>query len=106
MPINKKRGFRPRFSRSRDWKRALLGGSRRVAALSALGDTGRLTATVAQVVQLGATDGAAAHDLDGLDVRRIDREHALDAFAVGDLADREALVEAATRTGYADALVG
>ena len=34
------------------------------------------------------------------------REDALDAFAVGDLADGEALVEAAAGTGDAHALVG
>ena len=77
-----------------------------VAALSALGDAGRLAAAVAQVIELRAADGAAADDLDGIDHRRIEREHALDALAVGDLADREALVEAAAGAGDADALIG
>src|SRR5690349_15326735 len=88
-------------------RRALLGGSRGLGLLlGALGDTGRLAAAIAEVVQLGAADGATAHDLDGIDERRVEREHALDAFAVGDLTNREALVEAAAGTGDADALVG
>src|SRR5687767_4451150 len=86
---------------------ALLGSGRGLGLLlGALGDTGRLAATVAQVVELGATDGAAAHDLDGIDQRRVEREHALDTFAVGDLANGEALVQAASGAGDADALVG
>ena len=75
-------------------------------ALGALGDAGRLAAAVAQVIELGPAHGAAAHDLDGIDHRRIEREDALDALAVGDLADREALLEAAAGAGDADALVG
>src|SRR5688572_144384 len=51
----------------------------------ALGDTGRLTATVAQIVQLGAPHDAAALDLDGFDVRRQDGEATLHALAEGNL---------------------
>src|SRR5690606_19750672 len=71
-----------------------------------LDDTSRLTATVAQVVELGAADLTAADDFDALDQRRVDREHALDAFAVRDLADGEVLLEARTRARDADAVVG
>ena len=82
-------------------------GSLRLAALHlALGDPGRLTATLAQVVELGATDDAAALHLDGLDVRRQDREHPLHAFAEADLADGEVLLQAAAGAGDADALEG
>src|SRR5690606_27638623 len=66
----------------------------------------RLAATIAQVVELGATDLAAANDFDAFDERRVNREYALDAFAVGDLANGEALVDAAARTGDADAFLG
>ena len=71
-----------------------------------LGDAGRLAAAVAQVIELGAADLAAAHDLDGLDQRRVDREDALDALAVGNLANREVLLEARAGAGDADALIG
>src|SRR5690606_34286358 len=52
-----------------------------------LGNTSRLTATITQVVELGAANLAAADDFNGLHQRGVDREHALHAFAVGDLAD-------------------
>ena len=71
-----------------------------------LGDAGRLAATIAQVIELGAAHLAAAHDLDRLDQRRIDREDALDALAIGNLADGEVLVEAGARTRDAHALIG
>src|SRR5690606_17746050 len=59
-----------------------------------------------QVIELGAANLAATDDLDGLDQRRIDREHTLHAFAVGDLADGEVLVEAGAGAGNDDALIG
>src|SRR4051812_15440896 len=74
---------------------------RRVLALR---DTGRLAAAIAQVIQLGAANLAGADHLDGLDQRRIDREHALHALAVADLANREALLDAAAVAGDAHAL--
>src|SRR3954471_3846961 len=84
-----------------------LGAARGLAgALGAFGDAGRLAAAVAQVIELGAADLAAAHHLDGVDQRRVDREYALHALAVGNLADREALVEPAARARDAHALVG
>src|SRR5258707_5904386 len=76
------------------------------SALGLYDDAGRLAAQVAQVIQLGATHLAAAHNLDRVDHRRHHREYALDAFAVGDLANGEALVEPAAGTADADAFIG
>src|SRR4029078_9393379 len=77
---------------------------------SALGllfdDSGRLAAQVAQVIQLGATHLAAAHHGDRVDHRRHHGEYALDAFAVGNLANGEALVEPAAGAADADAFIG
>src|SRR2546423_10174869 len=85
----------------------LLGGLRfRRAAFLLFGDARLLAAQTAQVIQLGAAHFAAAHDLDRVHHRRIKREYALDALTVGNLADREALVDAAARASNADALVG
>src|SRR4029453_2600800 len=75
-------------------------------AVLLLDDAGRLAAQLAQVIQLGATPLAAAHHLDRVDHRRHHREHALHAFAVGNLADGEALVEPAAGTADADAFIG
>ncbi|CAD5299137.1 hypothetical protein BOS5A_230890 [Bosea sp. EC-HK365B] len=74
--------------------------------IDALGDTGRLAAAIAQVIQLGAANLALADDLDRVEVRRIQREDALDALAIGNLADGEALVQPAAIAGDADALIG
>src|SRR5213082_2561470 len=63
--------------------------------LAALLDLRRLAAQIAQVVQLRAADVAALEDLDLRDVRRVDREGALDADAEGDLPDGERLADAA-----------
>ena len=71
-----------------------------------LGDARRLAAAIAQIIELGAAHLAAADHLDRVDVRRIDREDALDALAVGNLADGEALVEAAAGPRDADAFIG
>ena len=75
-------------------------------ALDALGDARRFAAAVAQIIELGAPDLAAAHHLDRIDHRRIDGKYALDAFAVGDLADGEAFLQAAAAAGDADAFIG
>src|SRR5215510_15873547 len=72
----------------------------------ALDNTRRLAAASAQIIEFGAAHLAAAHDLDRVDHRRIEREHALDALAIRDLANREVLVEAGTSEADADALVG
>ena len=71
----------------------------------ALGNPCRFSAAIAQVIELGATDDAATLDLDGFDHRRIDRENPLHTFTKGNLADREALVDAATLTGDADTFI-
>ena len=86
---------------------ALPGGVQAAGAcVRALDDTGGLTAAATEIVQLGAADTAAADDFDLGDEGRVDREHAFDAFAVGDLADGEALVDAAAGAGDDDAFVG
>src|SRR5690349_18305583 len=69
-------------------------------------DARRLAATSAQIIELGAAHLAAAHDLDRVDHRRIERKHALDALAIRDLANREVLIEARAGAADADALVG
>src|SRR5687768_10893174 len=73
--------------------------------LLALGNTGPFAGPAAQVVQLGAAHDAAADHLDALDVRRVEREDALDALAEAHLADGEIAVDAAVRAGDADAFV-
>src|SRR6185437_15216610 len=77
-----------------------------LGVLRLLDDAGRLAAQVAQVIELGAAHLAATHDLDRVDHRRHHREHALHAFAVGDLAHREAFVEARAGAADADAFIG
>src|ERR1700726_1116240 len=81
------------------------GGGLRAGRLL-LDDTGRLAAEIAQVIKLGAANLAAAHQLDRVDHRRHHREYPFHAFAVGDLANREALVEPAAGTPDANALIG
>src|SRR5438270_8637517 len=71
-----------------------------------LGDACRLAAAVAQIIELGAPHLAAAHDLHRVDHRRVDGKDALDALAVGNLADGEALLEPAAGARNADALIG
>src|SRR5215468_10015758 len=58
-----------------------------------LGDAGRLAGPAAQVIELGAPNGAPPHHLDCGDARRIERENALDALTVADLAQREVRVD-------------
>jgi hypothetical protein len=55
----------------------------------ALDEQGALADTAAEVVQLGAADLALVENLDLGDTGSVKREHALDAFAVGDFADGE-----------------
>src|SRR5690242_19545815 len=71
-----------------------------------LDDAGRLAAASAQIIELGAAHLAAAHHLDRVDQRRMNRKHALDALAIGDLAHREVLVDPAARAPDAHALIG
>src|SRR5450631_242341 len=69
-------------------------------------DARLLAAQTAQIIELGAAHLAAAHQLDRVDHRRVEREHALDAFAVGNLADGEVLVDPAAGAADAHTLVG
>src|SRR5262249_34890128 len=69
-------------------------------------DAGGFAAPAAQVIELGAAHLAAAHDLDRVDHRRIERKHALDPFAVRNLAHGEVLVEPAAGAADAHALIG
>src|SRR5690606_7254775 len=71
----------------------------------ALFDAGRLAAAVAQVVKLRAAHGTVTHDFDAVDNLAPEREYALNAFAVADLADGEAFVDAGTGACCADAFV-
>ncbi len=61
------------------------------ARVAALAHTRALADPVAQVVELRAAHVAARGQLDALDLRRVHREHALDADAEGLLAHRERL---------------
>src|SRR5262249_4760317 len=74
--------------------------------LGLVGDAGRLAAQIAQVIELGAAHLAAADQLDRVDHRRQHGEHALHALAIGDLAHREALVDAAAGAADAHAFIG
>src|ERR1700744_3098905 len=83
--------------------RLLLGGFLQAMARGALGDTRRLAAPAAQVIELGPADIAAADQLDRVQARAVEREYALDPFAVGGLADREGRVDAGSAPGDAPA---
>src|SRR6516165_12056664 len=52
-------------------------------------DLGFLAAQLSQVVELGAPHITAGHDLDVVDIRRMQREGSLHAYAVALLAHRE-----------------
>ena len=49
-------------------------------------DAGFLAGQIAQIVELGAANLAVALDFDLVDVRAVEREDTLDAFAIGDAA--------------------
>jgi len=70
----------------------------------ALANSGGLAAQFAQVVELGAANVSAGYDFNVLKDGRVDREDPLDADAVGNLADRERLANAAVLTADDDAL--
>jgi len=70
----------------------------------ALLDAGLLASQVAQVVQLGPSNGAPADHFELGDRGRVHREGALHADPERDLADRERLADAATLTADHDAL--
>src|SRR6202166_4700317 len=105
LAANKKaRGANPALFVTSKKRRLLLVTGRR--ALGLLDDAGRLAAQIAQVIKLGATHLAAAHHLDRVDHRRHHREYAFHAFAVGNLANRKALIEPAAGAADADAFIG
>jgi hypothetical protein len=74
-----------------NFSRRLLGlfGNQLALGLGVLGDAARLTAQIAQVVELGAAHDTFANDLDLPDARPVQWEHALHTFAEADLAHRE-----------------
>ena len=67
-------------------------------------DLGCLAAQVAQVVQLGAPDFTAGHDLDLVDVGAVYREGAFHADAEGDFPDGEGFPNTATLAADDNAL--
>src|SRR5438105_2063027 len=69
-------------------------------------DPSRLARTLAQVVQLGAADVAAALDFDRREQRAVHLEGALHAFAAADLAHDEAGVQPAVALGDHHAFIG
>src|SRR6476659_7050247 len=69
-------------------------------------DARLLAAQPAQVIELGAPHLAVADQLDRVDHRRVEREHALDALAVRDLAHGEVLVQPAAGAADTDAFIG
>src|SRR5436305_2192797 len=83
------------FFADRPPARAAVTRSSAGALVAPLFDARRLAAQTAEVVQLGAPHLAPPHDLDPVDVRRMQREHALDADAAGHLAHGEHLARAA-----------
>ena len=78
--------------------------ARSALILATLLDASLLTAQIAQVVQLRTANAATAGDLDGLQVRGVNREGTLNADTEGDLTDGEGLTDAGTLTTDADAL--
>src|SRR5579863_316776 len=76
------------------------------AVVLPLDNAGGLSAQPAQIIKLGAAYLTFAHHHDRIDHRRIEREDALDALTVGDLAHGEILVQPAAGTADADAFIG
>src|SRR4029077_21048404 len=84
--------------------RGVTAGSAGRNSLALLLDLGGLAAKGAQVVELGATDVTAGHDLDLVDDRGVHGERALDTDAEADLANGEGLPDAIALTADDDAL--
>src|SRR5437762_6909088 len=74
----KKRADQIRASKPDQTMRAARGLLRGLLAILLLGDARRLAAPAAQIIELRAADLAAAHDLDRVDERRVERGHPLD----------------------------
>src|SRR3954454_25128879 len=102
--MTKKRGIGPALFVRPEARNSLADGGGAIGLF--LDDARRLAAQVAQVIQLGAAHLAAAHDLDRVDHRRHHRKYPFDAFAVANLAHREALIEPTAGTADADAFIG
>src|SRR3954469_9909959 len=71
-----------------------------------LSDAGRLAGEMAEVVELGAANASATHDLNLSDHRAVKRKDPLDADAVRDLANGEGRGDSTAALGDADALEG
>src|SRR5215210_5105214 len=82
-----------RFGRRGIVQEAGLDDLLRLARVATLAHTRALADAAAQVVELGAAHVAAGGDLDALDLRRVQRERALDAHAEGLLAHGERLAD-------------
>src|ERR1051325_2796182 len=78
-------------------------GGRHDDARLLLADARRLASKLAQVVQLRATHATTTHHGDIANHRAVYRENALDADAVGNLADSERLTDTAAATGDTNA---
>ena len=78
--------------------------ARSALVLATLLDASLLAAQIAQVVELRTADAATAGDLDGLQVRGVNREGTLNADTEGDLTDGEGLTDAGALATDADAL--
>src|SRR5690606_3212747 len=76
----------------------LLAGALVVATLR---NTRAFASAAAQVIELRPADNAAADQRNAVDIRRIEREHTLHAFAERNLADGEVAAHAAVRPGNA-----
>jgi len=68
--------------------------ARSALVLATLLDASLLAAQIAQVVELRTADAATAGDLDGLQVRGVNREGTLNADTEGDLTNGEGLTDA------------
>src|SRR5450755_367729 len=73
----------------------MVGVIRRASALSLFDAGGFVADAVLQIEKLGAADEAATGHFNFFDPRRMDEERPLDADAVGDPANREALGQSA-----------
>src|SRR6516225_3079137 len=71
-----------------------------------LADPRRLAATAAQIIELRAAHLPAADEFDGVNHRRIEREHAFHPLAIGDFAHSEILVQPGARAANAHPLIG
>src|ERR1044071_5405233 len=88
-------------------KKTLTPGSSRFSfGLRALAfrNAGSFAAPAAEIIELRPAHAALTDHLDGIHQRAEDGEHAFHAFAVGDLAHREALVEPCARARNAHTL--